>query len=71
MNIRDPRLQKSAQVIWLLAFGFRLGALDARSTYDRHYWIMLATCVLGITCSAYLLLRDIWISEAQRPNISQ
>jgi hypothetical protein len=64
MKLRDPRLQKTAQVMWLLAFAFWLGGLDARPAYDGHYWVMLAVSVLGIACSGYLLLRDAWKSAA-------
>jgi hypothetical protein len=36
MKLRDPRVQKTAQVMMLVAFGFWLGGLDARATYDTH-----------------------------------
>jgi hypothetical protein len=60
MTLRDPRLQKTAQVLWLVAFAIWLGRLDARPVYDAHYWVMLSVCVVGIACSGYLLLRDVW-----------
>ena len=64
MKLRDPRLQKTAQVMWLAAFAFWLGGLDARPAYDGHYWVMLAVCLLGIAGSGYLLLHDVWKSAA-------
>jgi hypothetical protein len=60
MNLRDPRMQKTAQVMMLVIFGFWLGALDARPSFEMRHWVMLVADLVGISGSAFILLRDVW-----------
>ena len=60
MHLRDPRVQKTIQVMMLVVFGFWLGGLDARATFSTRHWVMLFVNLVGIVGSAYILLRDVW-----------
>jgi hypothetical protein len=64
MNLRDPRFQKTIQVMSLVMFGFWLGALDARPSFETRHWFMLVVDLIGIACSAFILLRDVWTPKA-------
>ena len=65
MNLRDPRVQKTVQVMMLVMFGFWLGTLDARPSFETRHWVMLAADLLGIAGSAFILLRDVWKAKAE------
>ena len=60
MQLRDPRVQKTVQVMMLVVFGFWLGELDARATFSTRHWVMLLATLVGIAGSAYILLHDVW-----------
>lgn len=64
MRPLDPRHQKTIAIIWLAVFGFWLGGLDEKATYDAHYWLMSAVSVTGIASAAYVALQDDWKSKA-------
>jgi hypothetical protein len=64
MRPLDPRRQKTIAIIWLAVFGFWLGGLDEKATYDAHYWLMSAVFVMGIASAAYVVLLDDWKSKA-------
>src|SRR4249920_4153351 len=40
MQLRDPRVQKTIQVMMLAVFGIWLGELDARATFSTRHWVM-------------------------------
>jgi len=56
MQLRDPRVQKTVQVMMLVVFGIWLGELDARATFSTRHWVMLLAILVGIAGSAYILL---------------
>ena len=60
MQLRDPRVQKTIQVMMLALFGIWLGELDARATFSTRHWVMLLAILVGIAGSAYILLHDVW-----------
>ena len=60
MTLRDPRGQKTTQVMLLVIFGFWLGGLDARPSFETRHWVMLVAALIGIAGSAFILLRDVW-----------
>ena len=60
MQLRDPRVQKTIQVMMLVVFGIWLGELDARATFSTRHWVMLLVTLVGIAGSAYILLHDVW-----------
>jgi hypothetical protein len=60
MQLRDPRVQKTVQVMMLVVFGIWLGELDARATFSTRHWVMLLVVLVGIAGSAYIVLHDVW-----------
>jgi hypothetical protein len=48
VQLRDPRVQKTVQVMMLVLFGIWLGELDARATFSTRHWVMLLAILVGI-----------------------
>jgi hypothetical protein len=66
MNLRDPRFQKTVQAMALVVFGFWLGALDARPSFEPRHWFMLVADLVGIASAAFILLRDVFTHKAEQ-----
>jgi hypothetical protein len=64
MNIRDPRWKKTVQVLWLAIFSYWIGTMEAQAVHTTRYWVLMTVYSVGVMGSLYLLLRDVWKSEA-------
>jgi hypothetical protein len=64
MSIQDSRLKRTAQILWIAIFCYRIGCMEAHTVHTTKYWMLMAVYVVGLMCSLYLLLRDVWKPNA-------
>jgi hypothetical protein len=60
MSIDDPRLKRTAQVLWIAIFCFKLGGMEAHTVRTNTYWMLMAVYLVGLVGSLYLVLHDVW-----------
>jgi hypothetical protein len=64
MSIQDSRLKKTAQILWIAIFSYRIGSMEAHTVHTTKYWVLMAVYLVGLMCSLYLLSRDVWKPNA-------
>jgi hypothetical protein len=64
MSIQDSRLKKTVQTLWIAIFSYRIGSMEAHTVHTTKYWVLMAVYLVGLICSLYLLLRDVWKPNA-------
>jgi hypothetical protein len=60
MNLNDPRVSKTGQLLTVALVGFWIGKFSAEVSHSATSWVTFALSIFALFGSLYLLLREVW-----------
>jgi hypothetical protein len=64
MNLRDPRVQKTNQLLMVTIFSLWIGEFSGQENRSTLGWVAFAIFTAALAISLFILLRDIWKPNA-------